>query len=367
MVYANYAGTSWPKPACVDRAIARAASAPPDAWGDIYASAHAQVCRTLDLDDPSRFLFTSGATAALRLVMTSLPWRPQDGLAISALEHHALSGPAFGLARGRGVEVFVTPYQPDSVINLEALEAFLSAHPVRLVAMTMASNVTGDILPIPEVCALARHYGALSLIDGAQLMGVTSIDPAALGADFFVFAGHKGPHGPHGIGGLWIRDGVDLPAATTSPAAHRALPVAMEDAPGFCDVGSVNVMGMAGVEAGLGWLDDQPTSILEQTQPLVDDLIGELRTLDGVRIVGRTAPQCVPIVSIVHTTHTPAAMAADLKGRGIFTSGGVQCAPLAHARLGTGDEGTLRMSLGAASSRSDVDALVHHMRHIIES
>ena len=192
VIYLNQAGTSWPKPAPVQTAVAEALAAPPETWAQRFASDHTEVCRAFGVADESRLLLTPGATSAISVALTDHPWCSGDRVVISGLEHHALHRPALQLA-ARGVEVIVAPRTPDEPIDLEALEALLRRGGVRLVAMNAASNVTGEILPIDDIVTLAREHGALSLIDAAQIAGWIPLDIDRLGADLLAFAGHKGP------------------------------------------------------------------------------------------------------------------------------------------------------------------------------
>ena len=102
-----------------------------------------------------------------------------------------------------------------------------------LLAMTAASNVTGELLPIASLVELARRHGAAALIDAAQIAGWIDLDLPRLGADFVAFAGHKGPQAPWGIGGLYVSPRLAWPA------------------PGYCDVGSVDRCALAGLAAFL--------------------------------------------------------------------------------------------------------------------
>jgi selenocysteine lyase/cysteine desulfurase len=109
----------------------------------------------------------------------------------------------------------MAPRAADAPIDLDFVAASLARGGVRLVACCMASNVTGEILPVAELTRLAHEHGALMLIDAAQTAGCLPIDVGVLGADLFAFAGHKGPHAPQGIAGLYAAPSV----AFESPAA----------------------------------------------------------------------------------------------------------------------------------------------------
>ena len=129
---------------------------------------------------------------------------------MSGLEHHAVSRPIRKLSRERGVEFKISPYTPEKPFDLDWLEEELKTGKVKMVACTMAANVTGDILPSIEIGQLCKKYGVRYLVDAAQSAGVLPVDVKELNADFMTFAGHKGLFGPPGIGGLFVRDGIVL-------------------------------------------------------------------------------------------------------------------------------------------------------------
>ena len=170
-------------------------------------------------------------------------------------------------------------------------------------------------------------------VDAAQWMGIEPFAPQNLGAHALTFAGHKGPQGPQGIGGLWLDAdaSLDLPAPVWRPgeqAPRRARP-------SFCDLGTVPLASAAGLEAGLAWLAAQPHAIGAHTRPLIDRLIAGLAPIASVTIVGQPGgPSCAPIVSITCDHVSPEAIEGALRDRAILVRAGQHCAPLAHRTLG---------------------------------
>lgn len=368
MVYLNHAGTSWPKPPEVLEASAEALASEPGRWGEVFERAHAATCRALGVvEAPERLLLTSGCTASLASLMTALPWSTGDRLVVSCMEHHALSRWAVHLSKARGVAYSVIPRATRGPMDLDALEDVLKGGDVRWVAHTMASNVTGEVLPVADTVALARRYGARVLLDAAQVAGVMGLDVEALGADALVFAGHKGPQGPQGIGGLYVAPGVflDVPMASCD-VLGGATGGACGGALGFCDVGSVNVAGAAGLAAGWAWLEQRGVSTLEATSGLARRLRAGLDAIEGVEVVARSsaAPK-MPVVSVVMEGAELGAVARGLEAYGVVARAGFHCAPMAHEALGTAEAGTLRLSLGPRSSAEDVERALEAMRAVV--
>jgi selenocysteine lyase/cysteine desulfurase len=249
-----------------------------------------------------------------------------------------------------------------------ALEKELRRGGVRLVAMTAASNVTGDLLPLPEIVALAHEYEALVLIDAAQIAGWMPLDVRALDVDLLAFTGHKGPQGPWGIGGLYVSERVVMAsprAACELPAGGERVPCA--PMPGYCDVGSVDRAALAGLAAGFSWLAAPERSDrlhrARKQAAAVQDALGEF---SQVTCHGYTAPGArMPVVALTVKGHSPTGLASALAERHVIASGGLQCAPLAHETLGTMPEGVLRISFGPGNTEGDEVTALATLREVL--
>jgi len=252
-IYLNHAGTSWPKPPTVVAATESTFHGDPGHWPALFAAAHETVADFFHAE-PSWLLLTPSCTAALQLAVHDHSWRPGDRVLTSHFEHHAQQRSLVKLEE-QGVTVTTLPYSDEEPIQLEALEAELKLGAVRLLALTAACNVTGRLLPISEATSLAHRFGALVLIDGAQIAGWWDLDVTALQADLFTFAGHKGPQAPWGVGGLYVRPALTMkcPAAVCDMNELQARSAAAV-MPGYCDAGSVNLAALAGLAAACQWL-----------------------------------------------------------------------------------------------------------------
>lgn len=366
MLYLNQAGTSWPKPPPVQEAVREALSAPVETWADRLTLHHREVCRAFGVHDPERMLLTPGATSALSVAILDHPWQPGDRVLVSGLEHHALYRPVQQLAE-RGVEVEVLPPGEGRALATGALQESLRRGGVRLVAMTAASNVTGDMLPLSEIVALAHEHGALALVDAAQVAGWMPIDVVALDVDLLTFTGHKGPQGPWGIGGLYVAERVTMasPSAACELPADGKAPCATM--PGYCDVGSVDRAALAGLAAGLRWLTDpQRSDRLRRARRQAARIEESLREFPDVVCHGFAAPGSrMPVVAFTVKGRSPMELASALLERDVVASGGLQCAPLAHETLGTAPDGVLRISFGLGNEDGDEEIAVSALREIL--
>jgi cysteine desulfurase/selenocysteine lyase len=115
------------------------------------------------------------------------------------------------LAAAKGAKLRVIPVDDSGQILLDEYRKLLN-HRTKLVSITQVSNALGTVTPVKEVVALAHSVGAKALVDGAQSVSHMRIDVQDIGADFFVFSGHK-VFGPTGIGVVWGKRAVleDMP------------------------------------------------------------------------------------------------------------------------------------------------------------
>ena len=346
MVYLNHAGTSWPKPDAVRLAVAEALGAAPTAANRIFESARSEVCATLGIEELERFLFTSGCTAALAVAVGDLPWENGDGVITSGLEHHALARPVAQLVQHRGVVHHVAPYRPGAPIDLDFVRDRLRAGGVRCVAMTAASNVTGELLPISEVTELAHEHGALCLVDAAQTVGIVPTDLRQLGADILTFAGHKGPLGPQGIGGLWAAPHIRFSSPRASCSIEDGATCATF--PGYCDVGSVPLAGAAGLAAGLAWRRGLER---DRAREQAATFAAEVGTIGRCKVLAPDAERTATVSLCIDGLPVADAESA-FRLHGVTIRAGAHCAPMALESIGH-PEGTLRFSFGPTTTDSE--------------
>ena len=155
---------------------------------------------------PREIVFVRNATEAINLVAYSWGRRNigrGDTIVLTEMEHHANLVPWQLLVQEKDGDLEFVPITDDGMLRLEVYEALLHLRP-KLVAFTHVSNMLGTINPVREMTEMAHAAGALVLIDGAQAVPHMPVDVQAIGADFYVFSGHK-MLAPTGSGALWAR------------------------------------------------------------------------------------------------------------------------------------------------------------------
>jgi selenocysteine lyase/cysteine desulfurase len=231
----------------------------------------------------------------------------------------------------------------------------------RLVAVTHASNVLGTVQPVAEVGRLCREHDLLFVVDAAQTAGVVPIDVQAMHIDLLALPGHKSLLGPTGTGALYAgsraRPRAWREGGTGGDSSSETQP---HELPYFLEGGTPNVLGVAGLIAGVRYVMEQG---LEKIHTHEGDLVERLwRRLDEMgtyRVFGhRDHPRRVGTVSF----KSEAVAAPELGGIldqafDVAVRPGLHCAPYIHRALGTFPEGTVRVSPGLFSTEADIDHL----------
>jgi cysteine desulfurase / selenocysteine lyase len=366
ITYMDYAATSAVRPPAVTRAVAlymEEIGATPGRGGHRLANeagrvalrCRQRVARLLGMaGDASRIAFTANATHALNAALWGIV-RRGERIVVTAFDHNAVLRPAARLAAERNAQVVVVPGAADGFLDDDALDRALDG--ARVLVINAASNVLGTVLDVTRLAARARAAGALSIVDLAQLAGHGAFDAAAAGVDVVAFTGHKGLLGPQGIGGLWVRTGLELEPLLTGGTGGDSLLRTMPDPmPDHLEAGSVNGPGIAGLLAGVDAVLDEDVAGLHARLARLKLLLHDgLAAIEGVRVLSPPAPEGVPIVTVVSDVVEPAIMAARLdREHGVLTRAGLHCAPEVHRMLGTAQTGAVRFSLGWASTADDV-------------
>ena len=375
ITYLNNAATSFPKPAAVVRAVRQAmllASGSPGRAGYGESLAEREIFETrqalailLGVADPSRLIFTKNATEALNLALRGA-LRPGDHVVTTSMEHNSVARPLSYLQR-HGISFTRVMCAPDGTLDPAEIEKAVQPN-TRLIAAVHASNVCGTILPVRDLARIARDRGLLLLVDAAQTVGTIPVNLDQLGADFVAFSGHKGLLGPQGTGALYVRNPAPLePLIFGGTGSRSDSPSQPDFLPDKFESGTSNMPGLAGLGAGVRFLYRKGVAnILKRETGMTRMLLEGLAQLPQVTVYGpRDVSLRVGVVSLNIGDLDPGQAALRLENEfGIVTRSGLHCAPWAHETIGTLQRGTLRFSLGWATTTADAARALHALHEI---
>lgn len=328
---------------------------------DLFEEAREKTRAFLNAADEREIVFVRGATEAVNLVAQS--WgpahlKPGDEIVISDVEHHSNIVP-WQLLRDRvGIRLVVAPTDPTGEFDLARFEALLGPR-TRLVAVTHISNVTGTVLPVARIAALAHAKGAKVLVDGCQAVPRLPVDVRALGCDFYVFSGHKA-YGPTGIGVLYGR--YDLLEAMPPWQGGGGMILNVEIAhteyqepPHRFEAGTPDIAGAVGLSLALDFIEGIGREAIEaHEEALTGYGVDSLSRIPGLTLAPG-GQRRLSILSFNLDGVHPHDVGTVLDQHDVAVRVGHHCAQPLMDKLGIA--GTVRASLGVYNDDADIDRL----------
>lgn len=379
-IYLDNAATSFPKPesvyAAVDHyqrhigvAVGRGAYREAMTAQRMLDQCRQSAARLWGAESPDRIVFTLNGTDSLNMALMGI-CRPGDHVITTEFEHNSVLRPLRWLKDHRDIDVTVLRPGIDGQVDPANVRSQIRPT-TRLVVVQQASNVTGVVQPIEEICAVARQANVLTLVDAAQSAGHLPIDLSRLPIDLLACPGHKGLLGPLGTGLLYVRSGVEQEmtpyrlGGTGTQSEDDRQPDTMPDR---FEAGNHNAPGLAGLAAGLAFLEERTITTLQLAEAeLTARLVQGLREIAGVTVYGhQPAASFVGVVSFNIAGFAPHEAASILdESFGIQARAGLHCAPGVHRFLGTFDNGgTIRFSVGAFTSIQDLEQALASVREL---
>ncbi|MDD4204956.1 MAG: aminotransferase class V-fold PLP-dependent enzyme [Candidatus Delongbacteria bacterium] len=380
MIYFDNSATSYPKPSQVTDAViyfmtkiganpGRAGHSQSVKAGEIVFEARKKVAVFFGLKSPMNVIFTSNATEALNTAVKGLLIKG-DHVITSAMEHNSVMRPLKRLEEDGIITFSVLEGDDRGVLSVE--EVIKAIKPAtKVLVINHMSNVTGAVQPVREIGELCRSKGVLTILDCAQSAGIIPLDMCADYIDIVCFTGHKGLYGPTGTGGMVIRDGFDFnrirplkEGGTGSLSDKTVQPAFMPDK---FESGTLNAAGIAGLSKGIDFLNSLPEGLksvqlhkqtlqkyfIEKAKKHVKGFVTQSET-EGYGVVSFT----IEGLSVSEVTMK----LSDLYG--IMSRQGLHCAPLAHRRIGTFPEGTVRFGFSVFNTRDEIDSAVKALKEI---
>lgn len=377
MAYFDNAATTYPKPDCVydfmdsfyrtsganaGRGNYKFAQSAESLIGDtrkkIQVLLHCQA---------KQVVFEPTATIALNIIIQGIIEGGAVNIYISPFEHNAVTRTLHHFEEQGKIKVNQLTVSNDMVYDIERIRYQFDTDKPDFVIVSHASNVFGLIAPVEDIFALAKKYDAITLVDMSQSAGLVDLNVGLTTIDFAVFAGHKTLYGPTGVSGFVMNPAVKFPSVifggTGYESANQNMP---EDLPQKYEMGTLNIVGIAGLNAALGWtLNLTIDAIREKEAENRRRLIELLGRYSYIKIIGNyELCNYVGIVSCIIEGISSDSAGPVFDRCGIAVRTGLHCAPLAHQFMGTFPAGTIRFSVNYFTTDKDFEELKQALDYI---
>jgi cysteine desulfurase family protein len=320
--------------------------------------------------DHNRLCFSYNSTDALNLALFGL-LQAGDHAITTNVEHNSVLRPLYHLSQHNGVEVDHVPFDPRGFVDPDDIKKLFKPN-TKVVAINHASNVIGTVQPIGEIGRECRARDIKLVVDSSQSAGKIAIDVQAMNIDVLCFTGHKSLFGPTGVGGLYVREGLEIrrtrAGGTGVKSAQRAH---LDEYPYRLEYGTPNTVGIAGLHAGVTWVLEQG---LEQIHGHEMMLTTQLR--DGLREIPGVTMYCqddlanhiaVFLFNIVGLEAGDTGTMLDVD-HNIACRTGLHCAPIVHEQLGTDKiHGAVRFGVGPFNTEDQIKTVIGAVREVAAS
>jgi cysteine desulfurase / selenocysteine lyase len=381
LIYLDNAATSFPKPeetyVFMDRFYRTHGVNPGRSGfdlcmetGQMVDDTRKQLCRFFNGTDHDRLVFSYNSTDALNLALFGL-LQAGDHAITTTVEHNAVLRPLHHLATKGGVDVDHVRFDAQGFVDPAAVASKFKRN-TKVVAVNHASNVIGTVQPVGEIGRLCAERGIHLVVDASQTAGKIPIDVQALNIDVLCFTGHKSLMGPTGIGGMYVRNGVEIRHTRAGGTGVRsAQRPHLDEYPWRMEYGTPNVLGIAGLHAGVQWIEKQGLRAIEAHEmSLMRRLVEGLRRIPGVTLYCQDGLEnhiAVLVFNIIGLEAGDAGTILDVD-HNIACRTGLHCAPMVHEQIGTDTlHGAVRFGIGPFNTEAHIDAAIEAVAEVAAS
>lgn len=337
--------------------------------GEIVEETRKKITEFFNGTDPNRLCFSYNSTDALNLIVFGM-LKPGDHAITTTIEHNSVLRPLYHQKIYGGVEVDYIPFDTKGFVDPDDFGKKIKKN-TRLVIVNHASNVIGTVQPIAAIGAICRENGIPFAIDASQSAGKIPVDMETQNLDIIAFTGHKSLLGPTGIGGLYVREGVEIRHTRAGGTGVRsAVKTHLDEYPYRLEYGTLNTLGVAGLNAGLDWVLGQGLEKLhEHEMELTVQLRDGLKDIDGVSLyVQDNLTDHISVflfnVDGMEALNTGTILDVDYS---IASRTGLHCAPLVHKQIGTADiHGAVRFGIGPFNTQGHIETAIEAIKEISE-
>jgi len=317
--------------------------------------------------DINRLTFSYNASDSLNMIIQGLI-RKGDHVITTMLEHNSVLRPLYHFQMDGTIDVTHIMFDEYGYVNPDDIKKALRAN-TRMIVVNHCSNVIGTIQPIAEIGRVCKEAGVFFVVDTTQSAGTVPVDMQTMGIDVVVFTGHKCLLGPTGIGGSYVMENVPIKGTRFGGTGVRSAQLThLEEFPYRLECGTLNLMGVAGLNAGVRWLLENGMERLHADEMKLWDKLRK-----GIQKIENVVTYCAestenhnPILSFniknLEAGEVGTMLDVDYN---IASRTGLQCAPKVHVGLGTDKiHGTVRLSIGPFNTEDHIDTAIAAVEEI---
>ena len=377
MIYFDNAATTMRKPDCVVEAVTQALCSLGNSGRGVHSGAlsaarliydtRSALAQLFGAESPERIAFTANSTEALNMAIKGV-LNPGDHVITTALEHNSVLRPLYEL-EDQGLELTILAADSLGDIRYEDFETEIRAN-TKAIVTTHGSNLTGNLLDIGRIGAIAKRYGLTYIVDASQTAGVFEIDVKKMNIDILCFTGHKGLFGPQGTGGIYVREDLEVrPLLSGGSGVQTYLRHHPPQMPTALEAGTLNGHGIAGLGAAVRYIQETGMDrIRTKEQELMWEFYSRVKEIPGITVYGDFSAQERCAIVALNVRDYDSGEVSDVLSNeyGIATRPGAHCAPLMHKALGTVEQGAVRFSFSHYNTKEEVNIAVSALQELAQ-
>lgn len=335
--------------------------------GEVIESTRKQMAAFFNGKDPNRLCFSYNSTDALNLIINGLLEKGDHAIS-TTIEHNSVLRPLYHQSEYNGVEVDYIPVDSKGFVDPDDFPKKFKKN-TKLVIVNHASNVIGTVQPIKEIGKHCKERGIPFAIDASQSAGKIPIDLEEHNVDVVAFTGHKSLLGPTGIGGLYVKENVEIRHTRAGGTGVRsAVRTHLFEYPYRLEYGTLNSVGVAGLHTGVKWLEEKGMeAIHEHEMKLTAMLRDGLKDVEGITMYcmdDLTDHIGIFLFNIAGFEALNVGTLLDVDYN-IACRTGLHCAPLIHEHLGTADiHGAVRFGVGPFNTEEHINIAIDAVKEI---
>lgn len=309
------------------------------------------------ISDEKRVIFTNNATEALNIAIKGVV-RQGDHIITTKMEHNSVLRPIYQLAANENIDYSIVDSDEYGVVLYDSIEKYIKNN-TKLLAITQASNLTGNIVDLQKIISICKKHNILLLVDGSQAAGVIDTKIDKLGIDLYCFTGHKSLFAPQGVGCLCIGNtNLDIKSYNVGGSGIKTFEKSQpQDYPERLEAGTHNTPSIAGLGEGIKYiLNNGIDNLYNKQLSFANKFYNSLKHLSNIEFYGNFNSPKTATVALNFKGVSSSDIAEELfENYNIAIRAGSHCAPLMHEHFGTVEQGIVRFSFSSMTTEDEID------------